>query len=214
MLIGIAGKMGHGKTTLANVALGKFPNSTRVGFGDQVKEEIYTWLLSSEVNISKELLWGTQEDKLRVVAIPFAYIGAEKKEYNLLDFGEYDKESHSFLITIRSLLQWWGTDYRRRQDNKYWVKAWLNKINPFGTTLVDDVRFEDEAEFIRDLGGYLIKVDRPDIISKSGHASETALDNYPYFDFIISNDTSLEEYKQACAAILTKIEENYILFNQ
>jgi hypothetical protein len=85
------------------------------------------------------------------------------------------------------LLQWWGTEFRRAQDENYWVNKLFASI-PSNTdiAIVSDVRFPNEADGIVDRGGYNVNVQR---LRKDGtvyyssdrpvdHPSETALDGY------------------------------------
>jgi hypothetical protein len=88
---------------------------------------------------------------------------------------------------------------RRNQDVNYWVNRAFESI-PANTDIAvfTDVRFKNEAEMIKQKGGYLIEVirlnqdgtryyatDRP-----SDHPSETDLDNYN-FDFNITSKSDV-----------------------
>ena len=90
------------------------------------------------------------------------------------------------------LLQRVGTEIVRAQDPSLWIRTlyWTVDENPVPYVLVTDVRFPDEADFIHQMGGALVKVTR---IQEDGtqyidpsrpatHASECALDNYEYWD--------------------------------
>ena len=108
----------------------------------------------------------------------------------------------------RTLLQWWGTDYRRAQDPDYWVKRMfetLDREQP-DMALITDVRFRNEADAIHKAGGYLVKVTRigkPDV-NVPQHPSETNLDGYAGWDYEIKVAT-LAEMHQKSAAIYRKI---------
>jgi hypothetical protein len=108
----------------------------------------------------------------------------------------------------RTLLQWWGTDYRRAQDPNYWVKRLqetLDRDNP-EIALITDVRFRNEADTIHKMGGFLVKVTRttkPDV-KVPAHPSEQDLDGYKGWDFTIKAATIRECHEQA-AAIYHKI---------
>lgn len=104
------------------------------------------------------------------------------------------------------LLQWWGTEYRRNQDQMYWVKQWKAGINPKANIVLStDMRFSNEAEAIKQVGGFTINVSRlnadgtpfVDPSRDKNHVSETQLDGYN-FDFRISVKTGdlvlLEEW--------------------
>lgn len=89
----------------------------------------------------------------------------------------------------RSLLQWWGTDFRRKHDPDYWVKRLRKTLESHkpDVALVTDVRFRNEADFIHSLGGTLVEVQRigaPDV-SVQEHRSEAELDGYTGWDFTI-----------------------------
>lgn len=101
----------------------------------------------------------------------------------------------------RTLLQWWGTDYRRAQDENYWVsrlQETLEREQP-EIALITDVRFPNEAEAIHKLGGKLVKVERtnkPDVFVPS-HPSEEALDGFTGWDYSIKAGSIKDCHKQA-----------------
>lgn len=103
----------------------------------------------------------------------------------------------------RSLLQWWGTDYRRAKDDSYWVKRLrktLDAQNP-EVALVTDVRFPNEVEAIHEWGGILVKCERigaPDV-EVNEHISEAALDGFRGWDHTIRASTVEEVQEQAVA---------------
>lgn len=88
-------------------------------------------------------------------------------------------------LTVRQLLQWWGTDVRRSRDPNYWVKKmgayWgrLKKKHGNGNCIliIDDVRFPNEAKWIREQGGVIIRLDPyPGYEGAGSHASEMSVD--------------------------------------
>lgn len=93
------------------------------------------------------------------------------------------------------LLQWWGTDFRRAQTPNYWVEKTFASIpKNADVVLISDVRFPNEADAVKQWGGYTINVqrlredglpyyatDRP-----ADHISETALDAYNWDLYIKS----------------------------
>lgn len=77
-------------------------------------------------------------------------------------------------FSMRQWLQWWGTEYRRAQDPEYWLKAWVASL-PAGniTVICDDVRFVNESELIRALGGKVCVINHHDKnLATCDHASE------------------------------------------
>lgn len=65
-------------------------------------------------------------------------------------------------VEVRKLLQWWGTEYRRAQDPEYWVnqgrRTIAEELGYMDLVVVTDVRFANEADAIRDLGGLVVEV--------------------------------------------------------
>lgn len=99
---------------------------------------------------------------------------------------------------FRTVLQWWGTDFRRNlHGNSYWVLKWLEAVNKLPTPpkylICTDVRFINEAATIRTLGGIIIRVQRPEIQS-DGHASETEQRELQT-EFMVNNDGTLADLK-------------------
>lgn len=111
---------------------------------------------------------------------------------------------------FRPILQWWGTDFRRKyQGDDYWVKRALGKINEaydkgVNLVIVPDVRFKSEAETIKSVGGYLVRIARPTQLI-DGHISETELDDYKGFDYVVINNGTLDDLDREAGLIYSKI---------
>lgn len=108
-------------------------------------------------------------------------------------------------VTGRQLLQIMGTELFRNELPKHlpqlqgvWVKRLqriLSSIGPNETVVVPDVRFPDEAEMIRKLGGKIVK-----IVAKSNAASSTddheSENQVIEYDHIITNNKDTEFFVQ------------------
>ena len=108
---------------------------------------------------------------------------------------------------FRPVLQWWGTDFRRASNDKYWLDEWVKRgVNrPSDTILVaPDVRFKNEADLVRWLGGILIRVERK-TTQHDSHLSETALDEYK-FDYTITNDSTLNNLRHDVQRLLHNLK--------
>lgn len=106
-------------------------------------------------------------------------------------------ESHKG--NYRLILQGVGTDIGRKlRGETYWIHKWLetlNGLNPVPQLVVcSDLRFKNEAECVRQLGGTLIRVYRTGTNS-DGHASETELDQIKP-DFTVQNDGTIDELRK------------------
>ena len=113
----------------------------------------------------------------------------------------------------RIALQKYGTDMREKYGPNIWINYlhnWVKMHAERGITnfIITDVRFPNEFEWIKSLGGYVIRVEAPqrnlDELKKeangdpdkmkqiSEHPSETALDNCR-FDYTVNNDYGHEQ---------------------
>jgi hypothetical protein len=73
---------------------------------------------------------------------------------------------------------------------------------PDGSKIVfADVRFPNEGDAIRALGGKIIRINRPGVGPVNGHTSETAMDNYPY-DVILENVSDVEGLRMLMSDVL------------
>lgn len=67
--------------------------------------------------------------------------------------------------------------------------------------VITDVRFPNEADFIRNKGGLLIKIERPDLAPLNGHASE--IGQYVIKpDAIIVNDSTIDDLRRTTLTVV------------
>ena len=77
--------------------------------------------------------------------------------------------------TPRQLLQSLGTDWGRDMISKtIWIEAMRQMIpeQPFDVIIIDDCRFQNEAEMVREMGGIVVGLEREGIAYTGEHASE------------------------------------------
>ena len=87
-------------------------------------------------------------------------------------------------MLLRELLQWWGA-LRREGNENYWVDKALKGLGG-GLTIIDDVRYKNEAEAVHAAGGLVFRLDpydgwEPGIGAE--HISETDLDDWYGFNW-------------------------------
>lgn len=202
MIIGICGLIGSGKGTVADIVVEQ--GFTKVSFADKLKDGVATifgWdraLLEGDTDESRE--WREQAD-------------------------EFWTRETGRTITPRIVLQEFGTDCMRNGfDDGVWVSLLKKHMidNP-GNYIIPDVRFRNEQNMIRDLGGKVWQVKRgndpewfqraildnanPDTSNlMSGfdvHQSEYKwIDVNSNFDCILYNNSSLEDLQ---SLVLNKI---------
>lgn len=175
-IIGITGRKFNGKDTIANFLRDKY-GYHQIAFADPLKETC-------------RILFGFTDEQL---------FGTLKET----------PDADWFNLTPRQILQYLGTDIMRNQmtplspefEDKFWIKCVENKIkkilneNSNACIVISDVRFPNEVEMIKKLGGTVIRVSRPNIENNntfSGHASEIMIDKLDA-DYDLINDTTREE---------------------
>ena len=176
LVIGIGHKLGSGKDTFAGFlaeaahAVGKV--ATIRHFADPLKEGI------------GRHIFGLTDRQM--------YTEAGKSEIDLF-----------WKMAPRVILQKAGSEAMRGTFGPYiWTSVFERWCQANGSgfhlIIVPDVRFLSEVETARRLGGILIRVDRLRVHNTAGrHISETELEMYTGWDYIINNSTDLTSLQQA-----------------
>lgn len=120
-------------------------------------------------------------------------------------------------INIRQMLQVIGTDLIRKYNNDWHINSMIDDINSYSddyVIAVDDVRFPNEVQAIKNMGGEVFFIIRPNwFYDISNHISETSL---TWCDFdkshIIINDLSKEKVENYFR-IAYKCDFNYSEYN-
>lgn len=96
-------------------------------------------------------------------------------------------------LSPRVMFQKIGTDFARETfGHDFWVRHleyWVEQETP-SRLVVPDIRFPNEAAWIRAQGGLLVRVRSTDPVSEDAHISETGVDEIPA-DIEIVNDKTL-----------------------
>lgn len=156
-------------------------------------------------------LFDTKEKAIKTAS--YYYVNIGKHSISLNDWLEKIIVIHK--PTPRFLMQHIGTDlFRNQLHPNCWVNATMTDYIPverelkgslfYPQWIISDVRFPNEAQAIKERGGILIQLIRKDA-PISDHISETALDNYNNFNYIIKNNETVEDLKNQIENIL-KIE--------
>ena len=155
--------------------------------------------LKSEVNDAIRKAGGMKE----LLTLPSKRFAMCKGFYlDFPDWVQYDESApmddpECPLGKNRSLLQFWGYDYRRVYFGEdYWVRQLAQRIEleKPQIALISDLRFPNEMAFVRQYGE-TVRVDRAGL-PPSTHASETALADTSDEDWsiILENNGTLEEF--------------------
>jgi hypothetical protein len=148
MLIGLTGKKRHGKDTAGRYLVEHY-GFTQVGFADKVREMALAIdpLVASELRLS-ELV------------------------------GAFDWEHAKSVPEVRRLLQRIGTEgVRDTLGEDAWVRAAFKDLDRNRDYVFTDVRFLNEAAAVKQAGGVVWRVSRPDLPDDGDtHASELELE--------------------------------------
>lgn len=123
-------------------------------------------------------------------------------------------------IKDRKLLQWIGTEWGRETiSDALWVDLWKAKANEWTehnkSTIVvsDDCRFDNEAETIKSLGGFVVKVfsskNKERIDTEAGivhHKSESGV-SHKFIDYWIDNNGSMEHLRAQVSNLVAELNE-------
>ena len=192
MIVGLTGAAGSGKDTVADILV-QYRGFQRLAFADALYDEVRTafdvpiGLLrnreTKETPTAMLTLWRcSDKDFCKTVEDILAARGAT----------QIDRE----WLSPRQILQWWGTEYRRAQRQDYWTSRIAAMIGeqPDRRFVITDVRFQDEADVVRDAGGIIALVVRPGIAPVSTHATESFWRNCDP-DWKIDNAGSLDDLR-------------------
>lgn len=195
MLIGLSGHLNSGKDTFYRIAKELEPKAERLAFADKLKE-----IGAAILGIPIELL-----DSLKLNE-NFFYIPTEH-HYWADRLGHYVDVPR---FNIRTYLQKLGTEAMRDcVSENFWVNQILPLTFKHDTRLciVTDMRFPNEIERVRFLGGKLVRINRASVnvprVSLQ-HASEQEFD-LDLFDYVINNDGTMKEFELAVQGVLVDV---------
>lgn len=139
MIIGIIGRVGSGKDTTAKM-LRNVLGGTIMKFATPLKEII-------------SIITGCSIQDL------------ENQSFKTQELPEYLLNNKANITTYRQLLQFLGTElFKGYLDDDFWIKVNSNKIleeeKKSKIVYISDVRFQNELDFIRSNGGFVIKLER------------------------------------------------------
>lgn len=220
-LVGISGKMGSGKDTVALLLAERFSQSGEKvvirSLADSLKEEVAKTVADALMSHSEQdfcdsvTSWSGissihAQELLKVLHPLIASLLEQRVEPNevtaeLLYRNPADKP------LVREVLKFWGNDVRRAQNPDYWVDMAAvyakEQVGSGVSCIIPDVRRQNEAGFINDSGGLLVRLNvsekeqRRRLLSRDNklsdrsaftHITETDLDDYDRFDVILDTD--------------------------
>jgi len=176
ILIGLAGPARSGKSTAATYIEQQF-GFAQYAFAQPLKEA-----LRGMLNLSDRELEG------------------DLKEEALTDIG----------LSPRQLMQTLGTEWGRQHGGRdFWLRVAERRLahiedalpHAFNGYVISDVRFENEAAWVRARGGVILHIHRPDAPQVASHSSEHGIAIHGG-DIEISNDADIETLHAVLRAII------------
>lgn len=164
MIIGLSGYAQSGKDTLAGMLIG-LHKYERIAFADKIRALLY------------------EENPITACG----HTGYLKDLVDNVGWEEAKKETQ-----VRRLLQDLGVGARKVFGENFWVEQALKGVQPSDKFVITDVRFPNEADAVKALGGQVWRVKRIGVKAVNPHVSETAMDDYPV-DQIFINNGSVED---------------------
>ncbi len=198
-IIGLAGYARSGKDSVGQVLV-KRRGFERRAFADKIREALIALdpMVSSEEKLPS--------DRLSRLLGEGLYGSVEELKRS----GIYGRD-------FRRLMQRMGTEVGRELFGEtFWIDQCLPVVDlgshgskylkVKGTKysddiVVTDVRFPNEAQRIRDLGGQIWWIDRPGVEPVNGHPSDNSLDVHDA-DRVLSNHRTLDDLTEAVEAVL------------
>ena len=186
MIIAFSGRIGSGKSELAKICQNK--GFEKLYFALPLKQLVANLIhvgiedINSLKNVEKKYKF-TKKDYIYLANetnIPFETIRDEMKNVKL--------------NTVRQLLQFIGTDLIRKYNPNWHVNKIKTMIDKDKNYVFDDVRFPNELNLIKELGGDCWFIIRPIINNVSNHISEISLTWKDFDDKVIINDGNLEKF--------------------
>lgn len=176
-VIGLTGRKYHGKDSAAQVLAGQ--GYTQFRFADPLKNMLRAFY--NTVGLSGAEIERRIEGDLKEIPCP-----------------------HLRGKTPRFAMQTLGTDWAREMiGDDIWLVALETRIQKTDKAVVSDVRFENEVDTIRRLGGHVWKVDASSRVPSNGfssHSSEAGIDDL-VVDATIDNNGAVEALIEAVCAM-------------
>ncbi len=182
MLVGLyASYPQAGKSSVAQYLV-KHYDFAQVKFADTLKKMAYVFLSDLGIENPEEYIEGSRKEEV----LPHIW------------------------VTTRWIMQSIGTEWARDQIHRdTWLFIVRQKIKQHEKVVIDDLRFPNEYDMLKDMMAFLVKIERPGYSQKVNHQSEGSLDEMS-FDLVLVNDGSLVDlYNQIESILIPKLEARF-----
>jgi len=190
MIFGIVGKARSGKDTFADFLAEALYERTYKTFIQMAYAKTLKDRIQADFDLSWDQLWGDEKE-------------ISDKRYVKID----KKGDGNVYWTPREIMQAYG-QFFRTIDYDFWVKELFRVMEDkeFENVIITDIRHPNEADPVKERGGYIIRIQSEREITSTvhnqQHISETAMDNYKKVDFIVANNGTLEDLRDAAEDVV------------
>ena len=193
IIIALCGLAGAGKDTVADTLV-THAGFSKIAFADALRLEV-----AGAFNLGDQLCIltdrATKEEPTN--ALRLSRCNAIKFVFRMHDIASREQPDFDYDTWVamprspRQIMQWWGTEYRRQQDEHYWTNIVAMRIlhaEPGTRWVITDCRFPNEAKTVRSIDGELWQVQRAAHISlEGGHASQNDGSNFAPAGILFNN---------------------------
>ena len=113
-------------------------------------------------------------------------------------------------LTPRDLQRTLGLEFGRHlYGMDFWLRPLAARVaaSTADVVIIDDIRFPEDGDFVRDRNGVLVHVERPRPARTHDHPSEGLLDGW-LFDTHLRNDSTLDIYRaRICSDLIPQIAQ-------
>lgn len=184
-IIGLTGWAGAGKSTVAS-------------------------LLAAEHGYMVKPLAGPVIDGLRALDPIIGWVAGQPVRLNAaIDSLGWDVTKRTY-AEARRLAQRFGTEVGRQQfgadvwvDRMWWTLQGVPDMIP---VVIPDVRFPNEAQLVYDIGGFIVRVERPGLARQSDHESEQYAGNI-LPDWVLLNAGSLSDLTNETRKVAERVKQ-------
>lgn len=200
MILLLAGRKGSGKSLVAQEA--KRRGFKEVNFADRLKQlvgTLYNWALD-------ELYCPIKKEEVLPEPVLWNQAMAEKLAV-LIDSNKPLRSDLRSFTTRREALQFIGTEVLRSVDPEFHINEFKKQVQAEGLYVCTDGRFPNEVSTIRELGGKVVYIVRPDYWDYSNHPSEVSIDRNDC-DYVLVNDCSMAALLRRFGSFLDQLLSN------
>lgn len=200
MIIGLSGRINSGKSYLANICIEN--GYEKIYFALPLKR-LVAGLIGVNVEEINKLKY--VEKDYNFMKMDYIFLARETGiPYKTIE----DEMSKVKFTTVRQLLQFIGTDIIRKYNTNWHVNRIREMLKPDVNYVIDDVRFPNEMNLIKELGGDCWYIVRPDLSKISNHESETSLKWQDFGNNVIINDGGINAFKFKWEVFIKNYDES------